>query len=1043
MTYCGSRGFGLSVTLVVAVLIALVSVVLSTEGVDATTTDMYGDWAITNRTVTLVNETVDVRWNVTVGDGGLLVLVNTTLIVNVTSSEDGLLVDHGGSLRSINSTILGNRTGSRVIIRGDTVLRGTTINWFQGDSNHPGVVLEDGNVEISDSTIWVAVQAWTDVVFENAMIYGSITLVYNHPSIERNIRWEIRDLEKRDWGTYMLIRQGNGSGYKVDAYIENLTFVGLHYAFTVVVSEGLNLTVLGCRFIDNDHCFLVSEGNGGTARFFDNTMRRSSDISGWSSGFHIRVVGRSNLTFVGNMVEGFHAAYYIESKQETPATYKIGNLSAKGCFYSIYALSSHWENPAAFHVEVHNSTFESMLWGFKVGYITSITVYDTIHQPGFGWVDPDGGHIRAYARLDIQEVWWKDGPVIGKGDLDLHDEDGALLMSRDLERLEPVVILGWDYWEGPHVLYQYLTPSTVLVDHRYYGDPIDIWGPMPVSILLVDDVNPEVQISYPAQEHYHKEDHVVAVGTYSEFGSGLAGLSYVIDSSDPIDLLDFSGRGWTQPVSDLAEGLHTLKVKAVDKVGNSVTTGTVYFTIDTQRPTIELDGIPTVVNVPTLNFTGRTEPFVSVMVNGLEHFVEHDGEFHLVLHLREGPNDILIWVTDRAGNVNSTTLCVVLDTIPPDLAVTSPWNGTWITARTVLVEGMTENDAILTIDGEMVPHSGGRFRQSVELAHGEFHLYIVVSDHANNAITRVLVLLVDWTAPRILIESPEGSPSFTSLASMDILGVVEDENLDTVLIDGVEATVLDGTFLGRCELEEGRNVIAISAEDVAGNLNTTTLIIVRDIEIPGYSVELSLDDGELVRRGATYHSPSPTLRLDINAIEPVIIELDGHTYGPQDKIRVALLLDEGRNDIAVSVRDRAGNLAQPYETVVVVDTVPPPLTGVRPPSGTKTKEESITISGWTEPGVRLTINGIHYSVRSDGLFVEGLEIGTGVNVFDVTVTDLVGNSSNVTILIIGEEPDGVFRVGAVQYGLVLVLAAGAMFIVGVKVLRSKQEKDVT
>ncbi|MCK4970053.1 MAG: hypothetical protein KAS77_05980, partial [Thermoplasmata archaeon] len=107
------------------------------------------------------------------------------------------------------------------------------------------------------------------------------------------------------------------------------------------------------------------------------------------------------------------------------------------------------------------------------------------------------------------------------------------------------------------------------------------------------------------------------------------------------------------------------------------------------------------------------------------------------------------------------------------------------------------------------------------------------------------------------------------------------------------------------------------------------------------------------------------------------------------------------------------------------------------------KDESITISGWTEPGVQLTINGIHYSVRSDGFFLEGLEIGTGVNVFDVTVTDLVGNSNNVTIVVIGEEPDGVFRVGAVQYGLVLVLAAGAMIIVGVKVLRSKREKDVT
>ena len=278
---------------------------------------------------------------------------------------------------------------------------------------------------------------------------------------------------------------------------------------------------------------------------------------------------------------------------------------------------------------------------------------------------------------------------------------------------------------------------------------------------------------------------------------------------------------------------------------------------------------------------------------------------------------------------------------------------------------------------------------------------------------------------------------------MDIFGYVEDVNPVTLLVNDEEMTLVDGSFLAHFELVEGENEIMVSAEDVAGNRNSKTLSIVRDIEIPRYSVELSLDEGELIDRGDTFHSPSKRVVIDISALEPVTIDLDGNTYGPQEEISVVLHLDEGHNGIAINVRDRAGNLARPYGTVVVVDTVPPSLTGVRPLSGTKTSEESIIINGWTEPGVQLTINGIHYSISSDGSFVEDLEIGMGVNVFDIIVTDLVGNSNNVTILVNREETDEAFRVSSVQYGLVLMLAAGAMLFIGYKVLRKKEERDVT
>jgi len=1046
MTYFGSRGFGLSVTLFVTVLIAIAFAVLSTEGVDASTTDIHGDWTITNETVTLVNETVDVRGNVTVGDGGVLVLDNSTLSVNLSALGTHLLVDRGGYLKAVDSWIHGSPFDSIIIIRNDTLMLSTTIQWFNNRQNGPTILVEDGTFEIRDSMVSVsgypAIEVRTDILIVNTWIRDGIDLVYNHPSVDRDLTWEIRDSPIGHWRTTINIRPSNGTAHTVNALIDNMSIGGNTFGLHATISHGLNLTVTRCEFLRNTYAMRIWGGDGGTALIENNTIDGRGGSSS-SYGIDMMVTLRSNLVVRYNLVEHVYLAYNIYTKEGPQRNYTLDHALARDSGISVQVYSEYEPAKPNFHVIVHNSSFKRMQYGFYALDGGAISIYDTEHQKGLGGVNIDSQFIRAYTNLEVESIRWMHGGPIMYGDLDLRDIDGSLALSLEVEHLGRIMMVGWERTRFTYFTHEVLTPFVYRGPYNFSGEAFDIWGQKTITILIEDDASPEVQIAYPAQDQYHNLDHVIAIGTYSEFGSGVLDMSYVMDCSDPNDFVVIPGGKWTLSIYDLSEGLHSLTITVVDGVRNSGITETVYFTIDTLRPIIELDGFPTMVNSPTLNYTGSTEPYVSVLVNGVPLYVKHDGELHLVLDLREGPNDLLIWVTDRAGNVNSTTLNIILDSTPPDLMVTSPWNGTWITTRTVPVEGMTERDAILSIDGEMVSHSGGRFQHTVDLEQGEHAIIIVVIDPADNSNERRLVLYVDWTSPNIIIESPGGSPSYTSLESMDLFGYVEDVNQVTVLVNGGEMTLLDRSFLAHFELVEGENVITVSAEDVAGNRNSTTLIVVMDIEIPRYSVELSMDEGELIDQGDTFHSPSKTVVLDISAIEPVTIELDGKTYGPQKKVSIVLLLDEGRNDIAISVRDRAGNLARPYETVVVVDTVPPSLSGVRPLSGSKTNEESITINGWTEPGVRLTINGIHYTVRPDGQFVENLEVGTGINEFAITVTDLVGNSNNVTIIVNGEEPDEVFRVSSVQYGLLFMLAAGAMLIIGVKVLRSKEDRDIT
>jgi len=1046
MTYHRSRGFGLSVILFVTFLIAVVFVVVSTEGTDATTTDILGDWNITNETVILVNETVDVRGNVTVGDGGVLILDNSSLFVNLSAEDVHLLVDRGGYLKAVDSRIYGSAHDSLMIIRNDTMLLRTTVLWFNNQPRGPAMLIEDGKIEILDSQVNVngqrAMEVRTDILIVNTWIRPGIDLVYNHPSIDRDLTWDIRDNPRDQWGTTINILPSNGTVHTVNARIDNMSFDRNTFGLNVTVSRGLNLTVTRCEFLVNSYAMRVWGSDGGRALIENNTIDGQRGYSS-SFGIDLRVTLRSNLVVRYNLIKEVSTAYNIFTNGVSELNYTLSHALVRDCKFSVRVYSEVSTGNPTFHVEVRNSSFLRMRYGFSAFPGASISIYDTEHQKGLGSLYENGGSIRAFTLLEIGSVGWVNGRPISSGILDLRDVDGSIAFSMEIDNLGPVMMVGWERTRFTYFTHEVMTPSVTRGGHNFSGDAFDIWGPMPVAILLEDDVSPEVHILFPAQDQFHNEDLIVATGTYTEIGSGLSGLSYIIDNSDPIDFTSPPGGKWTLSIFNLSEGLHALMVTVVDGIGNTGTSETNYFTIDTLRPMIEMDGIPSIVNSSVLNYTARTEPFVSVLVNGVPQSVGYDGELSLDLDLREGPNAFLVWVTDRAGNVNSTTLNIILDSTPPDLIMTSPWNGTWITTRTVLIEGTTEADAILMIDGGRISHAGGRFQHSIALEQGEISIFIVVSDPMHNSITREVVLFVDWTRPRILIESPEVSPSFTSFTFKDIFGYVEDENLDSVLVNGETVTLLDGTFLARVELVEGRNEVSVSAEDVAENGNTTILIIVRDIEIPGYSVELSLQDMDLIEHGITYYSPSPEVRLDIRAVEPVIVEFDGQVYGPQDEISVVLLLDEGHNDIAIEVRDRAGNLAVPYETVVIVDTLPPSLTGIRPITGTKTKEESFILNGWTEPGAQLTINGIRYSVSSDGSFVERFEVGMGVNEFTIIVTDLVGNSNNVTIEVIGEEPDEVFLVSAVQYGLVLMLAAGAIFVIGAKVLRSRQKKDVT
>src|SRR3990172_2563629 len=82
-------------------------------------------------------------------------------------------------------------------------------------------------------------------------------------------------------------------------------------------------------------------------------------------------------------------------------------------------------------------------------------------------------------------------------------------------------------------------------------------------------------------------------------------------------------------------------------------------------------------------------------------------------------------------------------------------------------------------------------------------------------------------------------------------------------------------------------------------------------------------------------------------------------------------LREGENDIYTQARDQAGNssAASPSQTISL-DTEKPELTIDSPKNGDRffDKDSPVTVSGKSEDGVDLTINGRFVLVKSDGSF---------------------------------------------------------------------------
>jgi hypothetical protein len=117
----------------------------------------------------------------------------------------------------------------------------------------------------------------------------------------------------------------------------------------------------------------------------------------------------------------------------------------------------------------------------------------------------------------------------------------------------------------------------------------------------------------------------------------------------------------------------------------------------------------------------------------------------------------------------------------------------------------------------------------------------------------------------------------------------------------------------------------------------------------------------------------------------------GWTFaGLNGSFSIPIPLSEGVNTVFVNATDRVGNLASQIKSLVS-DTVRPPLLVLSPANGSVSGTNYVQVSGVTEPGVFLTVNGFSVAVFPNGTWSVNLDLPDGLNILQVAAVDQVGN----------------------------------------------------
>jgi large repetitive protein len=459
------------------------------------------------------------------------------------------------------------------------------------------------------------------------------------------------------------------------------------------------------------------------------------------------------------------------------------------------------------------------------------------------------------------------------------------------------------------------------------------------------------------------------------------------------------GTTWSSSFT-AAEGSNSVLVRQTDVAGNTGTTSSLSFTLDTTAPIAPTVGLEAdsgasnsdgITNVGTLSVTG--------VESGATVAYSTDGgnTWSSTFTAAEGSNTVLVRQTDIAGNAgDAATLSFTLDTTAPTVptvalaADTGSSNADSITSDGTLALTGVESGASVQYSID----NGATWSSSFSATEGSNSVLVRQTDVAGNVGTSgSLSFTLDTTAPTaptVALATDTGASNSDGITSNGTLNV-------TGLEAGASAQYsVDGgnTWSSSFTAAEGSNTVLVRQTDVAGNTGASSSVsFTLDTHGPvAPTLALASDTGS---SGSDHITKNGTLNLSgIESGATVAYSVDGGATWSSSFSAV-----EGSNAVLARQTDVAGNIGATSSLSFTLDTTAPnaPTVALAVDSGVSNSDH-ITNNG------TLALSGIEsgatvqYSVDGGNTWNGSFTAVQGSNSVMVHETDVAGNISAASSL---------------------------------------------
>ncbi|MGI0148413.1 MAG: Ig-like domain-containing protein, partial [Thermoplasmata archaeon] len=196
-------------------------------------------------------------------------------------------------------------------------------------------------------------------------------------------------------------------------------------------------------------------------------------------------------------------------------------------------------------------------------------------------------------------------------------------------------------------------------------------------------------------------------------------------------------------------------------------------------------------------------------------------------------------------------------------------------------------------------------------------------------------------------------------------------------------------------LVDGSHRVSVRAADTGASYNMTSWSFLIDANAP----ELTITSPT----ASITNSPTVTVA---GRTEPGVSVTVGGTPVPvtaSGGFSLILTLAEGPHSLVVVAKDAGGNTAT-ATVAITIDRTPPAVSLAAPASGSTVNVASVRVSGTTEPGAALLVNGIGVTVGSDGGFSLLIALAVGSNTITAIATDAAGNQNTASVTVTFADP---------------------------------------